>query len=377
MIRAWEKEAGGKKSMRSKRIGMMACAVILCAALLYAVGIGRDFKLPPGVYGLGRENGIWLAGPPDAISREELLELPRLPKALEGVIVGLEALYPAAPGRNSFQYELTVLKQGIVLQAVQSYGEPLIHDRVVLAYIRNGKILQKENLEYHWGKGKNITAAGDWVLMHDGRVLAVWDDKTGEPAARIELGAAEQNGSPQTPAAEQQDGQAEQTGTQQASAPQDGQSAQTSTQQASAPQDGQLGQTGTQQASAPQDAQAEQPGAQQSPASQADASWGTPFYVEGYPKEELVILRHARSDTMQVLAAGKLYTPYRDLFGERCRRSIESRSAIVAGVPTGDGLKLAAFEEGVLWLQVQPGPYCEEEVSGQQKVPYPLAWTGE
>ncbi|AEI44866.1 hypothetical protein KNP414_06345 [Paenibacillus mucilaginosus KNP414] len=318
MIRAWEKEARGKKSMRSKRIGMLACAVILCAALLYAVGIERDFKLPPGFYGLGRENGIWLAGPPDAISREELLELPRLPKALEGVIVGLEALYPAAPGRNSFQYELTVLKQGIVLQAVQSYGEPLIHDRVILAYIRNGKILQKENLEYHWGKGKNITAAGDWVLMHDGRVLTVWDDKTGEPAARIGLGAAEQ-----------------------------------------------------------QDGQAKQPGGQQSPASQADASWGTPFYVEGYPKEGVVILRHSRSDTMRVLAGGKLYTPYRDLFGEKCRRSIEGRPAIMAVEPTGDGLKLAGFEEGVLWLQVQPGPYCEEEVSGQQKVPYPLVWTGE
>ncbi|WP_429309468.1 hypothetical protein [Paenibacillus mucilaginosus] len=373
------------------------------------MGIGRDFKLPPGVYGLGRENGIWLAGPLDAISREELLEIPHLPKVLEGVIVGLEALYPAAPGRNSFQYELTVLEQGIVLQAVQSYGEPLIHDRVVLAYIRNGKILQKENLEYHWGKGKNITAAGDWVLMHDGRVLTVWDDKTGEPAARIELGAAEQNGSPQTPAAEQQDGQSEQTGTQQASVPQDGQleqtgtqqasaqqdgqSEQTGTQQASASQDGQSEQTGTQQASAPQDGQAEQPetqqtsaleggqaeqpGVQQSPASQADASWGTPFYVEGYPKEGVVILRHSRSDTMRVLAGGKLYTPYRDLFGEKCRRSIEGRPAIMAVEPTGDGLKLAGFEEGVLWLQVQPGPYCEEEISGKQEVPYPLAGTGE
>lgn len=382
----------------------------MCAALLYAVGGGRDFRLEPGVYELGMKEGIWLAAPKGAVSPEEVVEIPKLPKALGGLIAGLKADYPGGPSRYPFRYELTVLKKGMVLQATQSYGEPQVHDLVVLTYIREGEVIQRETLEYHWGNGKNVTAAGDRVLIHDGRLMTVWDDGTGETAARIELAAGERVRGPQAPAAQQvsvsQEGQAGQPGSDQAVMTQEGQQhvppmpedpiEQTATQQSLTAQqgktapagtvrvpatpEGQAGQTGSRQAASPQHGQDSQPSPPEGLALQAGpstAEGGTPFYVEGYPGEGIVILRHARSDTMRVLAGGKSYTPYRDLFSEKCRRSIESRPAVTAGVPTGDGLSIARYERGVLWLHVRPGPFCELEVPVQQEMPYPLAGAGE
>lgn len=86
------------------------------------------------------------------------------------------------------------------------------------------------------------------------------------------------------------------------------------------------------------------------------------YYVEEYSNHFLLIRPRLTDTAVLYESASKQATRlYQQLFDAKCRLSIEARPSTMAGVPTGDGLKLTQYKQGTLYFEVTPGPDCGEK----------------
>ncbi|WP_166245080.1 hypothetical protein [Paenibacillus turpanensis] len=86
------------------------------------------------------------------------------------------------------------------------------------------------------------------------------------------------------------------------------------------------------------------------------------YSVDSYIEGSHLLVGSQNRDVYLLAQGGNLQQvtePYKEFFDAKCQQSIEARPSIMAGVPTGDGLKLLTQLAGELRFElVNPGPSC-------------------